>query len=404
MKKLTFISALIYTLFLFGCKGTGTEQEDFIRIDVSKSYPEKEFALQDLFDVEYFVLPTDYVTNASPQYIDDELIIVTDGPSSQTGNIFLIDRKTGECKKVFSHRGQGAGEYVFLRSVIYDKENQELYVNDSMTQCVLVYDMEGNFKRRINHKENSTYFWLFNFDKDYLIAYLEAAGDPGTISFEEAVENSGFMLVSKKDGSTKKIETPYTQFHETILMVNNPKSPTGKSYFAIQNDPLVPCGNDWLLVQPSSDTIYQCSPMHGTKPLIVRSPKIDTMDPEVYLYPGVVTDDYYFLQSIRNEFNVEAGTGYESAELAYDRKENRIYEYKLYNADFKDKQSMKLVWCYPYIPVLINKGGVAYITRMPNQDLIDAYEAGKLQGKLKEVAAGLNEDSNPVIMIMKYKK
>jgi len=28
----------------------------------------------------------------------------------------------------------------------------------------------------------------------------------------------------------------------------------------------------------------------------------------------------------------------------------------------------------------------------------------ELKGKLKEIAAGLNEESNPVIMLMKYKK
>lgn len=36
--------------------------------------------------------------------------------------------------------------------------------------------------------------------------------------------------------------------------------------------------------------------------------------------------------------------------------------------------------------------------------LVDAYEKGLLQGKLKEIAAKLNEDSNPVIMLIKSKK
>ena len=32
------------------------------------------------------------------------------------------------------------------------------------------------------------------------------------------------------------------------------------------------------------------------------------------------------------------------------------------------------------------------------------YEKGKLKGKLKEIAATLEEDSNPVIMLVKAKK
>jgi hypothetical protein len=35
---------------------------------------------------------------------------------------------------------------------------------------------------------------------------------------------------------------------------------------------------------------------------------------------------------------------------------------------------------------------------------MEAYKEGKLKGKLKEIAAGLKEDDNPVIMIAKNKK
>jgi hypothetical protein len=37
-------------------------------------------------------------------------------------------------------------------------------------------------------------------------------------------------------------------------------------------------------------------------------------------------------------------------------------------------------------------------------ELVEAYEKGGLKGKLKEIAAELNEESNPVIMLAKYKK
>ena len=37
-------------------------------------------------------------------------------------------------------------------------------------------------------------------------------------------------------------------------------------------------------------------------------------------------------------------------------------------------------------------------------DLVEALEKGELKGKLKEVAAKLKEEDNPVIMLVKYKK
>lgn len=36
--------------------------------------------------------------------------------------------------------------------------------------------------------------------------------------------------------------------------------------------------------------------------------------------------------------------------------------------------------------------------------LIEDYEKGKLKGRLKEIAASLDEESNPVIMLIKHKK
>ena len=37
-------------------------------------------------------------------------------------------------------------------------------------------------------------------------------------------------------------------------------------------------------------------------------------------------------------------------------------------------------------------------------DLVEAYEKGQLKGKLKEIAANLDEESNPVAMLLKKKK
>lgn len=36
--------------------------------------------------------------------------------------------------------------------------------------------------------------------------------------------------------------------------------------------------------------------------------------------------------------------------------------------------------------------------------LIDAYNEGKLSGRLKEIAANLKEEDNPVFMIIKFKE
>ena len=46
---------------------------------------------------------------------------------------------------------------------------------------------------------------------------------------------------------------------------------------------------------------------------------------------------------------------------------------------------------------------IAFCQKLEALDLVEAYEKGELKGRLKEIAATLNEDSNPVIMLMKNK-
>lgn len=409
MKRLPISFVFILCMMmagLTGCKQSAGPDENFITVDVTKSYPEKKFLLQDLFDIEYLRLETtdSFVTTGSLQGMDENIILMKDIGRVQSGNIHFVDRKSGKLLRTINRLGQGAGEYTYLRLVVYDKENQELYVNDSMTSKVLVYDLYGNFKRDFQAKQNVFYQWMADFDRDYLICYSERSVDPGENGFEEGVNNSGFMLVSKQDGSIRKISTPYEKLQHRTIIVKSSKSPTGKFYYGVQNNPLIPYQGGWLLMEISSDTIYRYTQNHTQTPFIVRTPSVQTMSPAIFLYPGVMTDRYCFLQTVRMEFDVEKKEGFETTELMYDRKDNSIYRYTIYNDDFTNDKEVNLVMKIPVAPAIFNNNDIAFTLRLDSPDLVEAYEEGKLKGKLKEIVAGLNEESNPVIMIAKYKK
>ena len=47
---------------------------------------------------------------------------------------------------------------------------------------------------------------------------------------------------------------------------------------------------------------------------------------------------------------------------------------------------------------------IAAFQNLEAYQLVKAYKNDGLKGKLKEIAAKLNESSNPVIMVLKYKK
>ena len=47
---------------------------------------------------------------------------------------------------------------------------------------------------------------------------------------------------------------------------------------------------------------------------------------------------------------------------------------------------------------------IAFTWRINTPELVEAYQEGHLKGKLKEIAAGMHEEDNPVIMVAKYKR
>ena len=77
------------------------------------------------------------------------------------------------------------------------------------------------------------------------------------------------------------------------------------SYTHLVNNPcIVPYEDRWLLTEPSCDTVYTYSSAEGLKPFIVRTPSIQSMSPEIFLFPGVVTDRYCFMQTVKKELNL----------------------------------------------------------------------------------------------------
>jgi hypothetical protein len=152
-------------------------------------------------------------------------------------------------------------------------------------------------------------------------------------------------------------------------------------------------------METSSDTIYHYLPdANTTIPLIVRTPSIHSMDPpEVFLIPTVFTDRYYFMSLLKAEFNFETGRGFPTSGLMYDRLESSLFIPKIYNGDYTSKREVDMT-SRPLDPEFVIGQS------LQAHELAEAYGKGVLKGKLKEIAAKLDEESNPVIMLIKHKK
>lgn len=417
MKQIITILSIITPIIIgsIGCKQFSTKDNNFITVDVAAKYPKKELVLQDFLDVEYIPLETndEFITSGYVQAIGKNIIIVRNINQAGAGNIFIFSRDGRGLRKI-NRRGQSNEEYTNITGLIaLDEDNNEIFVNCGGLRKVLVYDLFGKYKRSFKYmdrgdesgsfKKETHYDPIYNFDHENLICQDKSSGRNfiGRGGVHRDVEPRNiFLIISKQDGSiTKEIKIPFEKkifqvvFHESgrVGMVYNPG--------------IIPCRDHLILTEPSADTIYNYSSNHRMTPFIVRTPSVQSMNPEVFLFPGVITDHYYFLQTVKKEYDeTEPRSELQETDLVYDRKDKKIFEYIVYNNDFTNKRSIKnLVDEVPDL-TLINNNEIAFMEKIEAYELVEAYNKGKLKGKLKEIASGLNEESNPVIMLAKYKK
>lgn len=146
----------------------------------------------------------------------------------------------------------------------------------------------------------------------------------------------------------------------------------------------------------SSDTVYNYLPDGRLIPFIARTPSIHSMEVEVFLFPGILADRYYFMRAMKKELNFTTFKGFPSTDLVYDRQEKALFQYVMYNNDFSDKKEAFLNLAPVNHEIVASQS-------LNASDLIEANGKGQLKGKLKEIAANLEEESNPVIMMLTLK-
>ena len=385
MKRANTILVIILLVVVAGCKGNEQSTDGFITVDVSKSYPKKELILQNFMDVEYITLETtnEFLTQGLVQAVGKEYLLVVN--RANDGNIFIFDRKTGKGLRTINRQGQGPEEYVRANGIILDEANGEMFVRSA--NKILVYDLYGKFKRCLNF--NQEYTNIFDYNKDNLIGYDMSDYYKKGLDRGKAYH----VIISKLDGSIiREILIPFKMINTPIVIK---EEGTIANYF-----PLIrPTNHDkWILVETSSDTLYNYAPDGTLSPFIVRTPSTNAMEPEVFLTMGILTDRYYFMEAFKNEFNFEKGSGFYSDRLMYDKEENALFQFSVYNDDYSEKRTVGMT-SRP-----INQEIEASIVLEAHR-LVENYEKGELKdGKLKEIAAKLDAEDNPVIMLVKHKK
>ena len=382
MKSVNSILVIIL-LIVASAESRGQRQasnNDFIRVDVRKNYSrKKELILQNFMDVEYIALETkkDFFNQGVVMDVGKKFMIIKNRVND--GDIFLYDR-SGKALRKINRFGQGGEEYTHISSIAIDEDKEELFVNNASKKTIFVYDLYGKFKRSL--KVNTMYYEMYNYDREHLICY------------DYFNTEIAFVLISKKDGSIiKEIKTPFKE----KKFLHFDAGENGR--ISLANIPsIIPFQGNFLLLEHSADTVYSFFPDNSLRPFIVKTPSVQSMTPEtVVLYLRLLSDRYYFMET----FNVvipPTGRGSSRKFFMYDKQENNYFTYSVYNGDYSTKKEIQISGLNP-----VNREIESY-QKIEADELFEAYEKGQLKGKLKEIAAKLKEEDNPVIMLIKHKK
>lgn len=396
MKNASSVSLITILLVIAGCGGcrrSATGGDGLVSVDVTAHYPEKELILQDFMDVEYVPLETsgNFICQDLVLDITESMILLRNYPDD--GDLYIFGRN-GKALKKINRKGQGAEEYNTYRRAVLDEDRAELFVNDISANRIVVYDLDGNFKRSFRHKEGASYQEFYNSDPRHLLCCNNHAG-----------EGASFAIISKQDGSIAgELSIPYEKKVSTDVRFELNSPPYAGTYYTRPDNyhPAIPHADSWILAEQSADTVYSYQPGRGMRPLIVRTPPVQSMPaPGTLLFPGIATGRYYFMDVTKLEFDGsqyfdEGYEGFPTTRLVYDNQAGALFEYTVYNGDYTDKRTVRM-----NKSILVKHDRIAACQSLQADRLIEDYANGKLQGRLKEIAAGLNDESNPVLVLLK---
>ena len=375
-----FTLLFMFFIALFSCTGNKNLSDSIIRLDVSKSYPEKIVTLEDIADVKYVQMEfqEDYLFRGNPSYISSSTIIIKGGANS---NDFLFFTSEGKPKSKFNHHGQGPGEYLYTSSIVYDETEEKLFILSN--NKILVYSSDGEYNYSLPLPENTRISHMVDYDKESLLIYHESNS-----------YSKSFVRISKKDASViEEIDIPDRK--EISLRVTIRSGEMVSIYIAPLSN-IVKYNDGFLLTDHSSDTVIFYGRNNELNPVLVRTPPIFEMDPYVYINSYVEAGDYLFLQKVTVKLENER---VKSDFLMINKYDQSVYKQKIFLKEFKDKE----VNLSPEVIRTVDNSGIGFI-RLSLDELRVAYDENKLSGKLKELVEASDEDSNDIFMILNFKK
>lgn len=387
----TKVFFLVCMILLVGSQGMQSQSGSLPVVDVSKNYSLEKLNLQDMASVEYVPLETtdDILLsgNAALSAVGDKYILVHE---FQLGDIYLFDRHTGKLKSHFNHKGGSGMEYTWIKNgTILDEKAEEIYV---CSQFIQVYSLEGKYKRTLKINCFDHDMSILNYDDQSLLIYDDIVIEPGR---EKETTHTPYRFISKKDGSPMGTLDIYFPQRVPIAIAQQEGNMWRPYKFSYPSNARF--GDDLMLMNVSSDTLYKLSPQKRLTPIFTRTPSVYASKLRNIWMPLLTTDKFMLFGTFVIDFN---STGGKIPKFMYDFKTGQVKRVSIIDHELNYGIRGPREWDSGSGTAIAKNMSAEFVSAPA---MLEAYQKKRLKGNGNEVAKNLLEDDNQVVRILTFK-
>lgn len=394
MKKLFFS---LITLFLLAACGTREKEiSGPVLFDATRDYPEKQLLLDEVADITYVPLSSETdsaLFRGTLVHVSERTVTIHD---FLQGTFFLFDR-SGRYLSSFNHKGQGPEDYNFLITAFEDEARGELFAIEK--NRIQVYDKQGDYRRTLRLPDGA---WV----------YEAADGGDGSILLVDNQERASILYAGMVDENAEAYEQPFVRISKEdgglVSYITLPKNflvdlsadlqSSGISLKVFgPNHRLVSHRDGFLLTNQETDTIFLYA-HDQLKPMMIHTPPVSEQGEKSYLNGYVEAGDYLFFEKVLVKAVENRRPPVPSAYYLYDKRDGQFYEQAVSMRDFEGKR-------IDLTPQIIRPSRDARLgcLLLTVDELQTANADGKLSGELKRIVDEMPEDSNDLLMLMRFK-
>lgn len=392
----TLLINLVALLLLAACGTREKEISGPVLFDATRDYPEKQLLLDEVADITYVPLSSETdsaLFRGTLAHVSERTVTIHDFPR---GIFYLFDR-SGRYLSSFNHKGQGPEDYNFLITAFVDEARGELFAIEK--NRIQVYDLKGDYRRTLRLPDGA---WV----------YEAADGGDGSILLVDNQERASILYAGMVDEKAEAYEQPFVRISKEdgglVSYITLPKNflvdlsadlqSSGISLKVFgPNHRLVSHRDGFLLTNQETDTIFLYA-HDQLKPRMIHTPPVSEQGEKSYLNGYVEAGDYLFFEKVIVKAVENRRPPVPSVYYLYDKRENQFYEQSVGMRDFEGKR-------IDLTPKIIQPSRDARLgcLLLTVDELQTANADGKLSGELKRIVDEMPEDSNDLLMLMRFK-